>query len=134
MATVKKQGKGYKITVSHGYDINGKQLRQHMTWVPAPGMTPRQIERELDRQKILFEEQVKCSVTHDGSIRLNDFTSLFLKEYAYPMLKAKTAFGYSCLSTKHGRMPNVICWGMHGETKMVVSLQPMTALLCSRTA
>lgn len=31
MATIKKQGKGYKITVSTGYDINGKQLRKHMT-------------------------------------------------------------------------------------------------------
>lgn len=36
MATIKKQGKGYKITVSHGYDINGKQLREHMTWAPEP--------------------------------------------------------------------------------------------------
>ena len=43
MATIKKQGKGYKITVSHGYDINGKQLREHMTWVPEPYMTKRQI-------------------------------------------------------------------------------------------
>ena len=34
MATIKKQGRGYKITVSNGYDIHGKQIRHHMTWIP----------------------------------------------------------------------------------------------------
>ena len=95
MATVKKQGRGYKITVSNGYDINGKQLREHMTWVPEPGMTKRQIEKELNRQMVLFEEEVKCGACHNGNIRLKDFTDLFLKEYAYPNLKAKTAYGYA---------------------------------------
>lgn len=95
MATIKKQGKGYKITVSHGYDINGKQLREHMTWVPEPDMTKRQIEKELNRQATLFEERVKCTTAHDGNIRLKEFTDRFLKEYAYPTLKAKTAFGYA---------------------------------------
>lgn len=94
MATIKKQGKGYKITVSHGYDINGKQLREHMTWAPEPGMTKRQIEKELNRQATLFEERVKCTTTHDGNIRLKEFTDRFLKEYAYPNLKARTAYGY----------------------------------------
>lgn len=94
MATIKQQGKGYKITVSHGYDINGKQLRDHMTWTPEPGMTKRQIEKELNRQATLFEEKVKCTTTHDGNIRLKEFTDRFLKEYAYPTLKARTAYGY----------------------------------------
>ena len=30
MATVQKQGRGYKITVSQGYDYNGKRIRQYM--------------------------------------------------------------------------------------------------------
>ncbi len=34
---------------------------------------------------------------HDGNTRLKEFTDLFLKEYAYPTLKAKTAFGYEQL-------------------------------------
>lgn len=99
MATIKQQGKGYKITVSHGYDINGKQLRDHMTWTPEPGMTKRQIEKELNRQATLFEEKVKCTTTHDGNIRLKEFTDRFLKEYAYPTLKAKTAYGYETRMT-----------------------------------
>ena len=99
MATIKKQGRGYKITVSCGYDQLGKQLRQHKTWVPAPGMTSRQVEKELRRQAVLFEEEVKrgkrCC---DGSIRFSAFCQLFLDNYARPYLKAKTTDGYErCL-------------------------------------
>ena len=54
MATVKKQGRGYKITVSNGFDGAGNRIRQHTTWVPKPGMTPLQIEKELNRQVVLF--------------------------------------------------------------------------------
>ena len=31
MATIQKQGRGYKITVSLGYDYTGKRIRQYMT-------------------------------------------------------------------------------------------------------
>ena len=57
-------------------------------------MTKQQIEKELNRQATLFEERVKCTTTHDGNIRLKEFTDRFLKEYAYPNLKARTAYGY----------------------------------------
>lgn len=94
MASIKKRGDAYLITVSKGYDITGKQLREYMTWVPPAGMTEKQAEREVKRQAVLFEEQVACNTTHDGNMRLVDFTALFLKDYAYPTLKARTAFGY----------------------------------------
>ena len=42
MATIQKQGRGYKITVSQGYDYTGKRIRQYMTWIPEPGMTEKQ--------------------------------------------------------------------------------------------
>jgi len=93
MATIKKQGRGYKITASRGYDINGKQLREHMTWAPEPGMTARQIEKELNRQAVLFEEQVAQQITHDGNIRLADFTDIFFQDYE-ANLKTKTDYTY----------------------------------------
>lgn len=58
MATIKQRGDSYKITVSCGYDLNGKQIRRHLTWTPEPGMTARQIKKELDRQAVLFEEKM----------------------------------------------------------------------------
>lgn len=94
MATVTKRGDSYRICVSLGYDLNGKQIRKYSTWTPDPGMTAKKIEKELQRQVVLFEQKMTYSTTHDGSIKLADFTDLFLKEYAYKNLKAKTAFGY----------------------------------------
>ena len=94
MATIEKRGESYRIIVSNGYDINGKQIREKMTWTPEPGMTKRQIEKALNREATLFEERVRHQLTQNGNIRLVDFTEIFLEQYARPNLKKKTAFSY----------------------------------------
>lgn len=94
MATVKKRGQSYLITVSNGYDITGKQIREYMTWTPEPGMTTRQIEKELNRQKVLFEEKILTAGVQNGNMRFADFTEIFLRDHARPNLKAQTVYGY----------------------------------------
>ena len=69
MANIQKRGKGYRITVSTGYNIEGKHLRETMTWVPSQGMTEAQIKKELQRQATLFEDKVRHKTTQDGGIR-----------------------------------------------------------------
>lgn len=54
MATITKRGDSYRIRVSCGYDVSGKQLVQSMTWKPENGMTARQIEKEVKKQATLF--------------------------------------------------------------------------------
>ncbi len=49
MATIEKRGKGYRITVSLGYDMDGKQIKERMTWTPDPGMSERTIKSELEQ-------------------------------------------------------------------------------------
>ena len=73
MATITKRGNSYRITVSCGYDLNGKQLRRTMTWVPPDGMTAKQIQKEANRQAVLFEEKCLTGQVLDGSIRFADF-------------------------------------------------------------
>ena len=91
MATIQKRGDSYRITVSCGYDIHGKQIRHTMTWTPDPKMTPRQVEKELKRQTVLFEERIKNgTIEVNGKIRLKDFCDKFLDEYARPSLKPTT--------------------------------------------
>lgn len=97
MATVKKQGAGYKITVSMGYDRHGKQIRRHKTWVPPQGMTSRQLTKELRRQEILFEEQCKTQQVQGGNIKLTDFAQLWFQHYAEKQLKPHTVAGYRLL-------------------------------------
>lgn len=95
MATIKKRGNGYTITVSNGYDINGKQIRVYSTWTPEPGMTAKQIEKALARESVLFEESVRNGcVTVSGKIRLVDFCDKFMEEYAKLYLKPNTIANY----------------------------------------
>ena len=39
MANVSKRGDSYRIKVSCGYDVNGKQVVQTKTWKPLEGLT-----------------------------------------------------------------------------------------------
>lgn len=73
MATARKKGRGYEIRVYCGVDINGKRLDKSRTWIPDSGMTTRQIEKELERQKILFEEEVRNGICPDDRIKFADF-------------------------------------------------------------
>ena len=95
MATVEKRGKGYRITVAAGIDLNGKQIRHRMVWTPDEKLTARQIEKELNRQVVKFEEQVKAGTgAVDGNIRFVDFANRYLAEYGRLNLKPTTLSNY----------------------------------------
>lgn len=98
MATIQKRarkdGVSYKIIVSMGYDINNKQIRETMTWTPEPGMTARQVEKELNRQATLFEERCNNQQVHGGNIKLSDFAEQWFEKYAEKQLKASTVSTY----------------------------------------
>lgn len=100
MATVTKRGDSYKITVSCGYDMSGKQIRKHITWTPESNMTAKQIEKELERQKFLFEEKCRTGQVLDGSIRFADFAEKWFSEYADKHLRPRTLAGYKHLMTR----------------------------------
>ena len=97
MPTIEQRGDTYRITVSAGYDLQGKQIRKKMTWKPAPGMTKKQIEKELNRQAVMFEERAKRGLVLDGSIRFADFAEKWFKEYAEQQLKPQTLAHYRAL-------------------------------------
>lgn len=94
MATIQQRGGSYRITVSCGYDMEGRQIRKSMTWTPAPGMTAKQIEKELERQKVLFEERCRTGQTMDASIRFAEFAEKWFAEYAEKQLRPKTVARY----------------------------------------
>lgn len=72
----------YRIRVSRGYDSEGNKLKPHeMTWKPSPSMTPRQAEKEAQRQALLFEEQCKNGLAGDASrITLAEFVPVYLEQ------------------------------------------------------
>ncbi|MDE7389365.1 MAG: site-specific integrase [Lachnospiraceae bacterium] len=80
MATIQKRNNGYFISVSCGYDVNGKQIRRTMTYKPEKGMTAKQIEKEVQRQAVLFEEQCnKGTVSADNRLKLADYIPMYLE-------------------------------------------------------
>lgn len=93
MATIKKRegksGVSYLIRVSSGYDVSGNQVVHSMTWKPEPGMKPKQIEKELQRQAVLFEEQC-AGKGANGSIKFEAFARQWFQEYAEPNLRIRT--------------------------------------------
>lgn len=94
MATITKRKNSYRITVSCGYDVNNKQIRKSMTWTPLPDMTPKQIEKELQKQAILFEDKCESGQYMESNIRFADFAETWMKEHAEKQLKRRTVARY----------------------------------------
>ena len=89
MATTRKRGNSYQIRVSVGYDAKGKQVVRTKSWTPDAGMTARQIEKELLKQTVMFEEQcIKGFVT--SNIKFEEFAERWFAEYANINLKKST--------------------------------------------
>ena len=79
MANITKRGNSYLIRVSEGYDSAGKKLYKSMTWRPDPKLTPKQIEKELNKVTVQFEERVKSGLeSNDPRLTLADFVPQYL--------------------------------------------------------
>lgn len=64
----------YRIRVARGYDSKGNKLKPYeTTWKPAPNMTKKQIEKELNRQAVTFEEQCRQGLTGDGRQKFGEY-------------------------------------------------------------
>ena len=100
MATAEKRGNAYRLTASAGYESTGKQIRKTMTWRPAPGLTEKQIAKELERQKVLFDERVKSGQFLDGNIRFQDFAEQWFRDYGREHLRERTYLRYVELSKR----------------------------------
>lgn len=82
MATIRRRPNGtYEIKVSCGYGVDGKQRNQYKSYKPEPGMTKRQIQKEVQRQAILFEEDCKRGQI-TAAVKFETFAEQWFKEYA----------------------------------------------------
>ena len=80
MPTIRKRNNSYQITVSCGYDINNRQIRRTMTYTPEKGMTAKQIEKEVQRQAVLFEEQCQSGQALNNNIKFADFAEIWFND------------------------------------------------------
>lgn len=89
MATIKKRGNSYLIRMSCGYDINGNHKEQSMTWKPDEGMTKKQIEKELNRQAVMFEESVNHGFK-TSAMKFQELAEEWFENYAKNALRSTT--------------------------------------------
>ncbi len=92
----RKDGIHYKITVSCGYDITGKKLREKTTFKPDPKLTPKQQEKALRDFVYEFEHKVLNGQLLQGEkITFYEFVQKWVTEYAKAALEPSTLQSYA---------------------------------------
>ena len=92
MASIRKRGDSYLLVVSMGYDHNGKRRAARQKTVKPPnGLTPKQKEKWLNEQAVLFEKECKeTPLTVDKSITLEEYVKIWLRDVAPDKLAKAT--------------------------------------------
>ena len=82
MATIEKisgkTGDTYRITVYSGYDTSGKRIRHRTNWKPAEGMTPRAIEKAVQRAAMDFERSIEQGYSLDNKQTFAEYAAYVL--------------------------------------------------------
>ena len=108
MASIRKRGSSYLIVVSMGYDYNGKRIRpQQKTVHPPEELTPRQVEKWLNEQAVLFERECRqeCAyiteIYDQRQLTTDDF--LFRRQGAQlPMTPTTFTYRFKLILKKNG--------------------------------
>ena len=98
MATIEKytgkDGLTYRITVSAGFDSRGKRIRHRMNYKPTPGMTPKQIEKAVQRAAADFERSIEQGFTLDNRQTFAEYADYVLSLKQRTGTKARTLDRY----------------------------------------
>lgn len=95
MASIEERNGSFRIIVSCGRDIYGKKIRETVTFVPPPGLTPKKRQRAAEEYARQFEDQIRNGMAMDGrKITLKEFTDRWMVEYAAQKLQPGTIEKY----------------------------------------
>ena len=98
MATIEKltgkTGTTYRITVYSGFDTQGKRIRHRQTYKPDPGMTPRQIEKAIQRAATDFERSIEQGFVLDNRQTFAEYAAYVLDLKERSGTKPKTLDRY----------------------------------------
>jgi len=83
-----KTGTSYKITVSDGRGLDGKQIRHYLTWTPDPGMTELRTKKALQTVAADFERKIAQGYVADDHQTFEEYTEYVLS------LKTRTGAKY----------------------------------------
>jgi len=89
-----KTGPSFKITVSTGRDLQGKQIRHYMTWRPDRPMSDRKLEKAALLAAFEFEKQIKIGYQVDSRQTFDSYTAYVLDLKLQSGLSVSTADNY----------------------------------------
>lgn len=90
MPSVKKRGKTFRIMVSMGYDMNGKQIRKTTTFTPPDGVTDGKAEKLAKVYAYEFEKQCRGMTNFNENIRFHELFEWYYDQIAPNKLKEYT--------------------------------------------
>ncbi|MCL2841746.1 MAG: site-specific integrase [Defluviitaleaceae bacterium] len=93
MANITKRGDTYRIKVSCGYSVDGKQITKSTTYKPDPTKSEKWNEKELQRQAVLFEDSCKRGISTTAA-KFENFAREWFANYAELKLKRLTLCSY----------------------------------------
>lgn len=95
MASIRERHGSYQITVSCGYDTQGKKLLETTTFTPDPSLSPKKREKAVQEFALEFEAKVRNGVLLSGrKITLQEYAARWIDEYAKPNLQPGTVSKY----------------------------------------
>lgn len=101
MANIKriegKNGVSFKITVTQGRDINGKQVRHYLTWTPETKMTERQMQKAVERAAADFERNIEQGFQTDNKQTFSEYARYVIDLKERSGVKHRTVFLYKSL-------------------------------------
>ena len=102
MASIKKRGNSYLISVSNGRDENYKQIIEYKTFTPDPSWSERRLKKELDKAVAEFEEEVKSSPYYKyRKMTFSEFCEKWYSEYVIVELELNTQSSYRDVLDNH---------------------------------
>ena len=95
MASIRERHGSYQITVSCGYDTQGKKLLETTTFTPDPSLSPKKREKAVQEFALEFEAKVRNGVLLSGrKITLQEYAARWIDEYAKLNLQPGTVAKY----------------------------------------
>lgn len=96
-----KRGVSYRFIVSGGFDTNGKRIFHKKTWKPPEGLTPKQIEKAVQRAAVDFERSIEQGYSLDNKQTFAEYADYVLE------LKERTGVRPTTLDRYRGLLERI---------------------------
>jgi integrase len=92
MPSIKKRGNTYRIMVSLGYNMEGKQIRKTTTFIPPPNVAEKKTEKLATAFAYDFEKKCMGMTNFNENMRFSELCQWYFEEIAPHKLKERTLY------------------------------------------